>query len=181
MSDQYELTCHPSVLTAEVSAAVDSIAIRAKRVSPGELRLQYRLTGTLAALHLPVVSASQRRDELWQHTCAEVFVAEQVTTAYCEFNFSPSTAWAAYEFDDYRLGMRPSSCQAPQIHCTLSEQMLELQVQLFLPSHFEHQSPLRLGVTMVVEQLSGYRSYWALAHAGERPDFHRRDGFIVEL
>jgi hypothetical protein len=25
------------------------------------------------------------------------------------------------------------------------------------------------------------KSYWALTHTGERPDFHRRDSFLLEV
>ena len=58
-----------------------------------------------------------RTDELWRSTCFELFLRFDDDERYVEFNFSPSTRWAAYAFDGYREGMaelplaadRPSS------------------------------------------------------------------------
>src|SRR5687768_10522470 len=48
----------------------------------------------------------ERADELWLTTCFEAFLRPHGETAYREWNFAPSTQWAAYEFADYREGMR---------------------------------------------------------------------------
>jgi len=42
-------------------------------------------------------------------------------------------------------------------------------------------SSLRLALSAVVEETDGRLSYWAIAHPGERPDFHHRDGFVLPL
>ena len=39
----------------------------------------------------------------------------------------------------------------------------------------------RVGLTAVVEDVEGRISYWALAHPGEKPDFHHPDSFVLEL
>jgi hypothetical protein len=33
----------------------------------------------------------------------------------------------------------------------------------------------------VIEETSGGKSYWALAHPPGKPDFHHADGFVYEL
>ena len=43
-------------------------------------------------------------DDLWQHTCFELFIGAKNDAEYYEFNFSPSGEWAAYEFRNYRDG-----------------------------------------------------------------------------
>ncbi|MEB3264615.1 MAG: hypothetical protein VKJ66_09615 [Synechococcus sp.] len=43
------------------------------------------------------------------------------------------------------------------------------------------EAPLRIGVTAVLEDRRGGISYWALAHTGPEPDFHRRDSFLLRL
>lgn len=181
MAVKYELTCHPSVLSAEVSAAVTSIVIRAARVSTHELQLQYCLTGRLADLRIPMVSASRREDELWRHTCAELFVAEPNQEAYCEFNFSPSTQWAAYEFSRYRQGMKPAACSAPSIAVTQTEQALTLNVVVQLPVSLARSPVLQASITMVVERSDGTHSYWAVNHATDTPDFHHRQSFVLTI
>jgi hypothetical protein len=42
-------------------------------------------------------------------------------------------------------------------------------------------SPLRLGLAAVIETTDGALSYWALAHPAARPDFHRREGWTLQL
>jgi hypothetical protein len=36
-----------------------------------------------------------------------------------------------------------------------------------------------LGLTMVVEDIDGRLSYWALSHPGEVADFHDRRSFLI--
>jgi hypothetical protein len=38
-----------------------------------------------------------------------------------------------------------------------------------------------MGLSAVIEERDGMLSYWALRHAPGKPDFHRRDGFALEL
>jgi hypothetical protein len=41
--------------------------------------------------------------------------------------------------------------------------------------------PLEISLTAVIEQVGKGVSYWALAHTGAEPDFHRRDSFRLGL
>jgi hypothetical protein len=41
--------------------------------------------------------------------------------------------------------------------------------------------PLELSLTAVIDQVGQGVSYWALAHTGAEPDFHRRDSFRLRL
>jgi hypothetical protein len=41
--------------------------------------------------------------------------------------------------------------------------------------------PLEISLTAVIEQVGQGVSYWALAHTGAEPDFHRRDSFRLGL
>jgi len=36
-------------------------------------------------------------------------------------------------------------------------------------------------VAAVVKLRDGRVTYWALSHPGPRPDFHRRDSFLIKL
>jgi len=38
----------------------------------------------------------------------------------------------------------------------------------------------RLGLSAVIEEAGGRKSYWALAHPQGKPDFHHADGFACE-
>ena len=42
-------------------------------------------------------------------------------------------------------------------------------------------APLRLGLSAVIEETDGTKSYWALAHPPGKPDFHHKDCFALTL
>jgi hypothetical protein len=42
-------------------------------------------------------------------------------------------------------------------------------------------APARLGLTAVIEEADGTRSFWALAHPPGEPDFHHPDCILLEL
>ena len=118
-----------------------------------------------------------RADDLWRHTCFEVFVRRVGENEYREYNFSPSGAWAAYQFTSYRAGMTVSADVPAEARWGIAgANSLELDVVLECPT-----GALRLGCSAVIESKAGALSYWALSHPSEKPDFHNADAFIVEL
>jgi hypothetical protein len=158
--------------------AVMSIDVEVRRKDV-ELMLRYRVAGDIDALLLPAISASERADGLWQHTCFEAFVRDNGSCAYCELNFSPSTHWAAYLFDDYRQGMQRAGIAPPAIMARSSEREFELRSTVMLP--FMAEASWRLALSAVIEEASGCKSYWALAHPPGKPDFHHPDCFVAKL
>jgi hypothetical protein len=38
-----------------------------------------------------------------------------------------------------------------------------------------------VALCVVIEELDGALSYWALRHPAPRPDFHHADGFALEI
>jgi hypothetical protein len=165
------LTAHPEF----PSQAVCGIEIEISRPSPGVLSLTYILTGDMDAVVLPPPAPPARTDELWRTTCLEAFVRPEPGEAYCEFNFAPSTEWAAYRFTGYRQGMAPLEIPAPVIDVGATAKSLELRVSIAAAT------PARLAISAVIEETGGRKSYWALAHPPGRPDFHHGAGFAYEL
>jgi hypothetical protein len=148
----------------------------------GALRLRYRLRGDLAGVAIPAAGTPARRDELWRHTCFEVFVRRVAQGGYAEFNFSPSGEWAAYRFDAYRQGMRALElASSPAIEAPCEAGMLEVRAQVALPAPWDTAPTLQVALTAVVEASDATLSYWSLAHPEGKPDFHHGDGFVVEL
>jgi hypothetical protein len=141
----------------------------------GALALRYLVKGRVGDLLLPAVQAPVRTDELWRHTCFEAFVRGSAES-YFEFNFAPSTRWAAYQFDSYRSGMRAADAEPSVIETQLSSDEYELRAMIPAPN-----GAVRLGLTAVIEDKNGVKSYWALAHPPGKPDFHHADGFALEL
>ena len=180
--DDYPLTllCHPATMAPMVRRIEAQAALRAD----GGLALGYRLWGDIARLRLPQSPSPERSDSLWQHTCFEAFIGGAGDQAYREFNFSPSGQWAAYAFAAYRQRDENFVArQAPQICTRLFAGRLEMDVGL-PPQALPAADRLQLALAAVVEAddiADGRHSYWALHHPADRPDFHRRDAFVLEL
>jgi hypothetical protein len=164
----------------------DSRCVAATRIEadvahprPGSLILSYVVSGRISDLRTPPIVAAARADELWRHTCFEAFVRPSAGPGYYEFNFSPSTQWAAYRFDSYRSGMRVATeIGAPRIEVRSTAESYTLQTELELDGL---SSPLHLGLSAVLEETTGRKSYWALAHPRGKADFHHADCFALEL
>ena len=91
--------------------------------------------------------------------------------AYSEFNFAPSERWAAYDFTGYRTGMAERAmARAPVITPRRGGDVLFCDVAI--ASATLPPLPWRYGLTAVLEEAGGVKSYWALAHPAEKPDFH---------
>ena len=169
------LRLHPDSLCATANRIEADIA----RPHPGGLILSFVVNGRITDLRWPPVVTPARADELWRHTCFEAFVRPSTGPAYYEFNFSPSTRWAAYRFDSYRGGMRVATeIAAPRIEVRSDEATFTLQAALELDGL---SSPLHLGLSAVLEETNDRKSYWALAHPPGKADFHHADCFALEL
>ena len=163
---------------------VTNIAVQALRPVSGCLYLDYVVCGEIGALRLPSVTDPKRADELWQLTCFEAFLRDPSSTSYYEFNFSPSTEWAAYRFDDYRMGIREvSEINAPHIVAQSDDEHLSMHVELRLDfiKDLINADQWHLGVSAIIEEATGQKSYWALAHPPGKADFHHSDGFAHQL
>jgi hypothetical protein len=174
------LKLHPD---SHCSAAAH-IDVDVWRPRAGSLVMRYFVTGEISGLHMPPVTAAARTDELWQHSCFEAFVRTSPGAGYYEFNFAPSTQWAAYRFSGYRTGMRVATeISAPHIEVQWSRECYTLQAALELDglSSLPLDSGWRLGLSALIEETSGRKSYWALAHPPGKADFHHPDCFAYEL
>jgi hypothetical protein len=152
-----------------------------------------------------------RRNELWKHTCFELFLSTPHSPGYWEVNLSPSGDWNFYSFNSYRQNMSVESAiqQAPVMSVTRDTHKLVLVAQLnldslenisrsgtadatdsidltscdstFNESPSNKSSELVIGATAVLEYANGVCEYWALKHCGPKPDFHLRESFCLTI
>lgn len=119
-----------------------------------------------------------RRDDLWRTTCFEAFIQPDGAESYTEWNFAPSGDWAAYDFTSRRDGMANAEAPAPPyIRVEDNLTWWTLGATIAVPAD----RPFRLGLTAVIEEAEGTKSYWALGHGGASPDFHDPACFLVHL
>lgn len=156
-----QLISHP----AHSPGAITSVDAHVT-LAPEGLMLSYSVTGDINELVLPAQGEPGRADELWQTTCFELFLRGDGAD-YREYNFSPSGQWAAYVFDSYRKGRRDIPATIT-IATDGEAETLNLTASLVT----DLAEVTRLALTAVIEDRSGHKSFWAIAHPAGPPDFH---------
>jgi hypothetical protein len=148
------------------------------------LTILFFIRGKTETILLPNPSAHpSRKDDLWQATCFEFFLAFPKEPSYWEFNMSPSGDWNVYHMDKYRrVGFReetliqrlPLSVRQ-EAGCMMVESSVDLNPIL------SRERPVQAGIASVIQNKDGHETYWALAHPQSQPDFHSRESFILLL
>ncbi|MEJ2410247.1 MAG: DOMON-like domain-containing protein [Novosphingobium sp.] len=169
------LTSHP----AHPPLLVRSIESRIIGFDANWLRARWRVLGA-GKLVVPAFAGKGRADGLWQTTCFELFLQAPDSLAYVEINLSPSERWNVYDFTSVREGMseRPMPREPA---CTMR---LGSDIAIFdaaIPAAGLPAPPWHCGFTAVIEEEGGVKSYWALSHGSDAPDFHDPSCFREEV
>lgn len=170
-----DLSFHP----AHPPVSVRGIEARIIGCDAQWLRARWRILG-VSSLVVPAFAGRGRADELWKTTCFELFLQVPGSDAYVEINLSPSERWNAYDFTGRREGMTERAMPR-EPDCTMR---LGTDMAIFdaaIPVTGLPPAPWRLGFTAVIEEEGGVKSYWALQHGGDAPDFHDPACFVLEL
>ena len=127
---------------------------------------------------IPEADEPSRAKDLWQTTCLEAFLKQIGSHSYQEWNFAPSGNWAAYAFSGYRDGMSDLEVGAPpyiRMEDNLTWWTLGATIALEAGKSWD------FNLAAVLEEKDGTKSYWALAHCPDKPDFHHADCFVAKL
>lgn len=156
------LISHPDCLPG-VIVVVDATLVPTER----GCRATFSAFGAVEHIVMPPVEADRGRfDDLWRTTCFEIFWQPEGGSYYREFNLSPSTRWACYDFDDFRAGMRNAPADVfIDVTTTFDTITLTADIVSDLPR------PARVALNAIFEQ-DGINRYWALAFAPGAPEFH---------
>jgi hypothetical protein len=203
MSLRLSLTPHPDTPCGPLAG----IEVEVARVRPLKLQLRYVLIGDCRKVRLKL-REQDRADPLWRHTCFEAFVRVGAEEGYLEYNLAPSGDFAAYRFQRYREGMAPAGEIGSSILDSQSraepldrERRALLKragfdtLERFEPTFFSLKAelsfsnamglavaqPWHVGLSVIVEEMNGRLSYWALAHPPGKPDFHDPACFALQL
>lgn len=171
------LECHPE----SPAKTIESIEVSIQLSSDGRLWLRYHVECELENLETGFPKENVRTDGLWYTTCFELFVNSSDGYGYIELNFAPSSQWAAYQFTNYREDIQNLELQsAPVIVLDASDGHFALEAEISLPEIWRNMV-LNTGISAVIEESNGTKSYWALVHKEAHPDFHDRACFTYEL
>jgi hypothetical protein len=119
-----------------------------------------------------------RAENLWETTCLEAWLRDSDSDAYREWNFAPSGNWAVYDFTSHREGRSEPEVAAPYIR--VEDNLTWWAIGATIP--VEAGVRWALGLSAILEERDGTKSYWALAHPpGDKPDFHDPACFAAYL
>jgi hypothetical protein len=131
-------------------------------------RALFVASGDIARIKMPELQADRGRyDDLWRTTCFEIFWQPVGGKFYREFNLSPSTRWACYDFDDFRAGMRNAPAKV-DIEVAITAETLRLE------AHIESNlaTPAMVALNGIIEDVEGIHRFWALKFQDGAPEFH---------
>lgn len=170
-----DLSFHP----AHPPALVRGVEARVLAFDHLWLRIRWRVLGA-GKLVVPAFAGKGRADGLWETTCFEAFLMPVGGESYIELNLSPSERWNIYDFSDRRAGMaeRPMP-REPE--CIMRK---GTDIAIFdgaIPASGLPHEAMACGFTAVIEEDGGIKSYWALSHSGDAPDFHDPSCFAYAL
>jgi hypothetical protein len=127
---------------------------------------------------IPPLSEPWRADELWRTTCFEAFLWRAGADGYREWTFAPHGNWAAYDFSGYREDMANADVGSPP-YIRMEDNFTWWTVGATIA--VEADAQWELGLSAVLVEKDGTKSYWALAHPSEKPDFHAPGCFTARL
>ena len=176
---QFNLVHHPSTPPGDPQFKVwASLDHAASLAAVATTNIWFGVSAPASRFVIPEQVEPRRRDDLWKTTCFEVFLRALGEDAYREWNFAPSGDWASYEFSGYRKDMRAAEVDSPpyvRMEDNLTWWALGASIAVPADSNWE------LGLSAVLEEKDGSKSYWALAHPGDKPDFHAPGCFAAQL
>ena len=173
---RHALTRHPS--SASPASAIDAEITR----TPESIALRFTVTGDIGQLALPELANPTRADELWKHSCFEAFIMPESGGGYSEFNLSPTGQWAAYHFKSHRSGMANiAEATDPGVGTRAFGDRFDLSATFDLRRLPNLEGAWKVGLSVILEDVAGVRSYWAVKHPENKLDFHHLDCFALRL
>ncbi len=157
----HSLVLHPDCNAGSVHAIEADIV-----PTIGGCRATFVARGSIDRIAVPSLAAPGRFDNLWKTTCFEIFWSHD-GTSYREFNLSPSTRWACYDFDAFREGMRDAPAEVDiAVTASASELRVTADIRSTLPL------PATVALNGIITDADGVNRFWALAFRPGAPEFH---------
>ena len=177
MKSVRELPFHLKPFTKNENGALKvdgSVSIDGHKVS-----CVYNVVGDPKKFVIPeIIPNPQFTNDLWKNTCFELFVSQEGTERYIEWNFSLNGNWAQYAFCKYRTPIEISPAP-PRIDSNHSENQITLIAEVDIPrTFFPDSANFLVGISTVLENIEGELGYYAIHHNHNHPDFHNRAHFV---
>jgi hypothetical protein len=166
---QFNLIPHPATPPTDPALKIwANVDHAASLAAVATTNIWFGIGAPAAKFVIPEAAEPARIDDLWQTTCFEAFLRALGENGYREWNFAPSSQWAAYDFTSTRKGRKDAEAADPYIRVEDNFTWWALGASIAVPADTNWE----LGLSAVLEEKDGTKSYWALAHGGDKPDFH---------
>ncbi len=88
-----------------------------------------------------------------------------------------------YHMDAYRqVGLREErTIQHLQFSIACGRESVNIKAAIDLTPFGQEGGQIQTEITSVIADKNGHETYWAVAHPGPHADFHRREGFVIQL
>jgi hypothetical protein len=176
---QLNLVPHPTTPPAEPPFKVwVTVEHAASLAAVATTNIWFGISAPAQRFAIPEAAEPKRASDLWQTTCFEAFLRGLGEERYREWNFAPSGEWAAYDFTSTRTSMADAEAADPYIRMEDNFTWWALGASIAVPADTNWE----LGLSAVIEEKDGTKSYWALTHPNpEKPDFHDPGCFVARL
>ena len=141
------------------------------RFTDDEISITYQLSGSLADIDWPdSAGIAPREYGLWEATCLEFFIRPSGGQAYLEVNINPGGSWNCFSFTGLRTNMKESD-ELLLLNTIVKKNDHAASLEARLRWTASRAVQFTLGISAVICQQNCHH-YYALAHMGDRPDFH---------
>tara|TARA_B110001454_G_scaffold171291_1_gene162002 strand:- start:31212 stop:31760 length:549 start_codon:yes stop_codon:yes gene_type:complete len=120
-------------------------------------------------------------ENLWTTTCFEIFLKNENSSDYYEFNFNSKAEWNVFYFSEYRKrveGYKSSLEIKMQTQMMAGRPLLTYSFDILKLVNLK--LPAQINLSTVTKGKVGI-SYWSQKHNGHKADFHDPKNFTLTL
>ncbi len=176
---QFNLIQHPASPPTDPELKVwANVEHAASLAAVATTNIWFGVGAPAARFVIPEPAETERADELWKTTCFEAFLRplgqEQLPRVeFCAVGCSGRLTISPQPVPAWPRAKRPIRISGVEDNLT----WWALGAAIAVPADTNWE----LGLSAVLEEKDGTKSYWALAHTGDKPDFHDPGCFVARL
>lgn len=160
-----------------------SLVAAIEQQGPCNLHVGFWLSDPNQLIQYPeLVASNPRQDYLWEQTCFEIFIGVEGEDYYREVNLSPSQAWQAYQFEEYRypedIPPQPATdIELDYLKRTHYGLSVSLDLTEFMLTHKVKSENLLIGLAAIFK-LENANQHYAIQHSSPHADFHNKRDWL---
>ncbi len=141
---------------------------------------KFRITGNIDQIILPLEKDNgERKYDLWEETCFELFLKYPDNSWYIEFNMSPTTDWNSFFMSHYREHVGElETVKNVEIRTERKYECYSLvakikfnEINQYAREDFLN-NKIEIGISAITKYKDGKNRHWALNFGEKAPDFH---------